>query len=260
MVELDRVKLLLMMISAGADVYAKHYQGRTATVTAKKRGKLSAWVQALVFCGFDVEEVFAASEHNYTIGTQTSKFSFDQIRTMMLQNTVLEETLGEIAATYPDDRNSGVTDNHCGNGGCTVCLKSCGSVCGSPYQTKQESQNLKTSDSPLQPHETQMWDEQSDICEASPLESREPSPPPLQSHETQLWEEQSNIYEASPLGLKQPSPVLNFYPTDTLDDPLYEAGFHHGIADPYTHQSTLEDERLESGSVILTGNSLGWVT
>jgi hypothetical protein len=95
-------------------------------VTAKKRGKLSAWVQALVFCGFDVEEVFAASEHNYTIGTQTSKFSFDQIRTMMLQNTVLEETLGEIAATYPDDRNSGVTDNHCGNGGCTVCLKSCG--------------------------------------------------------------------------------------------------------------------------------------
>ncbi|KAG9233267.1 hypothetical protein BJ875DRAFT_512636 [Amylocarpus encephaloides] len=70
-------KLLMLFIATGVDVYATDDSGRTAAMAARRYNRLQEWNEALEYCGFDIEEVYAASRDGARQGTQISKIYFE---------------------------------------------------------------------------------------------------------------------------------------------------------------------------------------
>lgn len=70
--------LLMVFITAGADVYATNNEGKTPSRVALEYRREDEWIEALMLCGYDFEEVIACSIHHSTRGHQTSKLSFQE--------------------------------------------------------------------------------------------------------------------------------------------------------------------------------------
>lgn len=68
--------LLATFISASADVYATNNDDKTPSMMARKYGRMGEWIEALELCGYDPQEVVAATVHKPTRVHQTSKLSF----------------------------------------------------------------------------------------------------------------------------------------------------------------------------------------
>ncbi len=70
--------LLMVFITAGADVYATNDDGETPSMIAAIYGREDEWIYSLELCGYEVEEVFASCIHRPTSKRQTSKLSFQE--------------------------------------------------------------------------------------------------------------------------------------------------------------------------------------
>jgi hypothetical protein len=73
--------LLIVFITAGADVYATNDEGETPSMVASGFEQEEEWIEALTACGFDVNEVLEQSSpdlHDCTRVRQTSKLSFEE--------------------------------------------------------------------------------------------------------------------------------------------------------------------------------------
>lgn len=70
--------LLMVFITAGADVYATNDDGETPFIVASKYGRENEWIEALELCGYESEEVLTACIHHPTREHQTSKLSFQK--------------------------------------------------------------------------------------------------------------------------------------------------------------------------------------
>jgi len=73
--------LLMVLITAGADVYATNDAGETPSMVAREFGRQEEWFEALESCGFDPVEIIAPSKPNLEPGEserQKSKLSFEE--------------------------------------------------------------------------------------------------------------------------------------------------------------------------------------
>ncbi|KAH6671097.1 ankyrin repeat-containing domain protein [Halenospora varia] len=70
--------LLMVFITAGADVYATNDDGETPFMVASKYGREDEWIEALELCGYESEEVLTSCIHHPTREHQTSKLSFQK--------------------------------------------------------------------------------------------------------------------------------------------------------------------------------------
>jgi hypothetical protein len=72
--------LLMVFITAGADVYATNDDGETPSMVALEYGREDEWIEALELCGYESEEVLRLRcyIHNTTHEHQTSKLSFQE--------------------------------------------------------------------------------------------------------------------------------------------------------------------------------------
>ena len=73
--------LLMLFITAGADVYATNNRGKTPSMTARRCGREKRWIKALMQCGYDYSEVISAGsdgEQHHTRIRQRSKLSFEE--------------------------------------------------------------------------------------------------------------------------------------------------------------------------------------
>ncbi|KAH8593914.1 hypothetical protein B0O99DRAFT_193320 [Bisporella sp. PMI_857] len=71
--------LLIVFITAGADVYARNNEGETPSIVARSEGHENEWVEALQHCGFNAKEVLAYSYSNSENKTkQTSQLSLKE--------------------------------------------------------------------------------------------------------------------------------------------------------------------------------------
>lgn len=79
--------LLMVFITAGADVYATNDEGETPSDVASEYGREKEWTEALKLCGFDSEQVLAASSllcHDCALNApnalkrQTCKLPFEE--------------------------------------------------------------------------------------------------------------------------------------------------------------------------------------
>ncbi|CZR63154.1 uncharacterized protein PAC_13051 [Phialocephala subalpina] len=87
-------ELLKAFISAGADVYATNNEGQTPTALAWIYGRDEEWTEALDFCGYDLEQVFAHEDrglHQCSCERQISKLSFQEFCQKREENVELEE-------------------------------------------------------------------------------------------------------------------------------------------------------------------------
>jgi hypothetical protein len=74
-------QLLMVFITAGADICAINDKGETPALIAQKHGKEDEWSEALTLCGYDPEVVFVQSGsalHDPSRIPLTSKLSFEQ--------------------------------------------------------------------------------------------------------------------------------------------------------------------------------------
>ena len=69
-------QLLIVFISAGADVYAINSEGESPSDLARQYDHEDEWTEALMLCGYDVHEVVA--QPDATRMRQTSKLSFEE--------------------------------------------------------------------------------------------------------------------------------------------------------------------------------------
>ena len=75
-------QLLIIFLSAGADVYAKNQDGETPSSVATNNGHEDEWNEALMECGYDQEEIWAHTEQGLSdhIGKrQSSRVSFEDV-------------------------------------------------------------------------------------------------------------------------------------------------------------------------------------
>lgn len=70
--------LLMVFITAGADVYAADNEGTTPSMVAAVSGHMEVWNESLLRCGYDPVEVLASCPHHPTRLRQTSKLSFQE--------------------------------------------------------------------------------------------------------------------------------------------------------------------------------------
>lgn len=70
-------ELLMVFISAGADVYASNDLDETASMVASAYGREDEWIEALELCGYDARQVLESCIHRPPSERQTSKMSFD---------------------------------------------------------------------------------------------------------------------------------------------------------------------------------------
>jgi hypothetical protein len=70
--------LLMVFITAGADVYATNNDGETPSMAASEYGREDEWIEALELCGYESEEVLTSCIHRPTREHQTSKLSFQE--------------------------------------------------------------------------------------------------------------------------------------------------------------------------------------
>jgi hypothetical protein len=74
-------QLLMVFITAGADVCATNDRGKTPSMIARDYGREDEWTEALTLCGYDPEEVFAQSGstlHDSMRIPQTFILSFEE--------------------------------------------------------------------------------------------------------------------------------------------------------------------------------------
>ncbi|KAI9743047.1 MAG: hypothetical protein M1818_003342 [Claussenomyces sp. TS43310] len=75
----DLLDLAIILITAGADVYAYDNDGDTPSDFAEESGMFEIWTEALSVCGYDSEKVFShdpSERCNPTSAPQTSQMSF----------------------------------------------------------------------------------------------------------------------------------------------------------------------------------------
>jgi hypothetical protein len=70
--------LLMVFITAGADVYATNNAGETPSKVASEYGREDEWIEALELCGYESEEVLTSCIHRPSRENQTSKLSFKE--------------------------------------------------------------------------------------------------------------------------------------------------------------------------------------
>jgi hypothetical protein len=75
-------ELLIVFITAGADVYAINHYGETPSILARTYGREKRWIKALTFCGYDYSDVISAQPdgdlHDPNRVRQTSKLSLEE--------------------------------------------------------------------------------------------------------------------------------------------------------------------------------------
>jgi hypothetical protein len=77
--------LLMVFITAGADVYATNDDDETPSIVASKYRRENEWIEALGLCGYESEEVLTSCIHHPTRERQTSKLSFQEYCQQRLQ-------------------------------------------------------------------------------------------------------------------------------------------------------------------------------
>lgn len=70
--------LLMVFITAGADVYATNDDGETPSMVALEYGREDEWIEALELCGYEFEKVLESGIYRPTGENQTSKLSFQE--------------------------------------------------------------------------------------------------------------------------------------------------------------------------------------
>jgi hypothetical protein len=70
--------LLMVFITAGADVYATNDTGQTPSMVALEYGREDEWIKALELCGYDSDEVLKSCIDRPTREYQTTKLSFQE--------------------------------------------------------------------------------------------------------------------------------------------------------------------------------------
>ncbi|KAE8452639.1 hypothetical protein EG329_013898 [Mollisiaceae sp. DMI_Dod_QoI] len=70
--------LLMVFLTAGADVYATNDYGETPSMVASRHGRVDEWIEALELCGYDAEEVISSCIERPTSKHQTTKLSFQE--------------------------------------------------------------------------------------------------------------------------------------------------------------------------------------
>lgn len=86
--------LLMVFITAGADVYAINNEGETPTMLASDFGRHEEWTEALELCGYDSKQVLAHLDsvlHDCLCERQTSKLSFEEYCLQRKENVRFEE-------------------------------------------------------------------------------------------------------------------------------------------------------------------------
>lgn len=77
----EPLDILMVFITAGADVYATNDVGETPSMIACDYGREEEWTEALTLCGYDPEEVLAQSDpdlYDCTRPRQKSRLSFEE--------------------------------------------------------------------------------------------------------------------------------------------------------------------------------------
>ncbi|RDL34706.1 uncharacterized protein BP5553_07834 [Venustampulla echinocandica] len=86
--------LLIVFITAGADIYAVNDDGKTPSMVARDSERLDEWTEALELCGYDIHQVLAHSDLNHRDCThehQKSKLTFEEYCRQRKENTRFEE-------------------------------------------------------------------------------------------------------------------------------------------------------------------------
>jgi hypothetical protein len=87
-------ELLMVFITAGADVYATNGRGETPSIVASTYGRDEEWIEALELCGFDSQQVLTDScrcHANGPLERQKSKLSFEEYCQQWQKRPRLEE-------------------------------------------------------------------------------------------------------------------------------------------------------------------------
>ena len=87
-------ELLMVFITAGADVYATNDEGETPFIVASTYGRDEEWIEALELCGFDAQQVLTDScrcHANRPLERQKSKLSFEDYCQQWQKRPRLEE-------------------------------------------------------------------------------------------------------------------------------------------------------------------------
>jgi hypothetical protein len=103
--------LLMVFITAGADVYASNTEGETPSMVAFDYGRENEWTEALDSCSYDPEEVWAQSDpdfHHCTAKRQISKLSLEKYCQQRQEDLRCEEAEFE---TGDDDESDDNYDN-----------------------------------------------------------------------------------------------------------------------------------------------------
>jgi hypothetical protein len=225
----ETIKLLILFISAGVDVYAKDSRGQTATMLARRRGRLWGWTEALLYCGFDPDNVFAASDDDSVGERQVSKLSFDDCCAVLQPSKQSWKDIPDWEE-IPFEEDHGYYDNYCGGGGCRICFKSCGSQCKRRYPFEVRDQSDGVSNLQQDPTNTASQEATLGLNDSSNLEFEDPPLHPA------------------------------FYSREVFDDPVsYEAGFVLEGMDHTGGETRFIDHDLNTEDILYTLNSPGWV-
>lgn len=87
-------ELLIVFITAGANVYATNDEDETPSTIAWDYGRDDEWTEALTLCGYDPDEVFAQSDpdlYDCTCERQISKLSLEEYCRQREENARFEE-------------------------------------------------------------------------------------------------------------------------------------------------------------------------
>lgn len=87
--------LLMVFITAGADVYATNDYGETPSMVASSYGRADEWIEALQLCGYDSEEVLTYCMHCSIREHQNSKLFFQEYCQQRYQPGLWEQVESE---------------------------------------------------------------------------------------------------------------------------------------------------------------------
>jgi len=108
-----RMDLLMVFITAGADVYATNNDGKTPSMVASEYRRENEWIEALELCGYEFEKVLASGIYRPTGENQTSKLSFQEYCQQRRQRQNPQYDDGD---EYEEARSESSDDSHYGNG------------------------------------------------------------------------------------------------------------------------------------------------
>jgi hypothetical protein len=105
-------ELLMVFITAGADVYSTNDKGETPSIIASTYGRDEEWIEALELCGFDAQQVLTDScrcHANRPLERQKSKLSFEDYCQQWQKRPRLEEV--DIDDEDDDDEDHGADED-----------------------------------------------------------------------------------------------------------------------------------------------------